>query len=127
MRARAGLEHAALVRRKPDELGALERPRAERRDRVGRPARAREQGPERLDVEAPRRLYVESLGTLLARTRRPADAVAPLRARALESAELVGLPADERRLLESGPRTPAELLRYGRAAAALERRARRLR
>jgi hypothetical protein len=93
-------------------------------------ARGRRLGPPEAaarELAPPRRLYVESLGTLLARTRRPADAVAPLRARALESAELVGLPADERRVLESGPRTPAELLRYGRAAAALERRARRVR
>jgi hypothetical protein len=93
-------------------------------------ARGRRLGPPEAparELAPPRRLYVESIGTLLARTRRPADAVAPLRVRALESAELVGLTADERRLLESGPRTPAELLRYGRAAAALERRARRLR
>jgi hypothetical protein len=93
-------------------------------------ARGRRLGPPEAaarELAPPRRLYVESLGTLLARTRRPADAVAPLRARALESAELVGLPADERHMLESSPRTAAELLRYGRAAAALERRARRLR
>lgn len=93
-------------------------------------ARGRRLGPPEAaarELAPPRRLYVESIGPLLARTRRPAEAVAPLRARALESAELVGLPADERRVLESDPGTPAEVLRYGRAAAALERRARRFR
>jgi Domain of unknown function (DUF4350) len=93
-------------------------------------ARGRRLGPPEepaRELAPPRRLFVESLGTLLARTRRPAEAVAPLQARALETAELLGLPDEERRALEAEPRNGAELLRYGRAAAALERRARRFR
>lgn len=91
-------------------------------------ARGRRLGPPEAaarELAPPRRLYVESLGTLLARTRRPSEAVEPLRTRALETAELLGVSGEERRELESSPRTGAELLRYGRAAAALERRARR--
>lgn len=74
------------------------------------------------ELAPPRRLYAESLGTLLARTRQPAAAVAPLRARALETAERLGVSADERRELEV-----ADPLRLGKLAAALERRAGRLR
>jgi hypothetical protein len=91
-------------------------------------ARGRRLGPPEAaarELAPPRRLFVESLGTLLGRTRRPAEAVEPLRRRALETSELVGLADEERRELESAPRSAAEVVRYGRAAAALERRARR--
>ena len=93
-------------------------------------ARGRRLGPAEpvaRELPPPRRLFVESIGTLLARTRRPAEAVAPLRERALEAAERLGVMPEERRVLEETPRTADELVRYGKAAAALERRGRRLR
>jgi hypothetical protein len=93
-------------------------------------ARGRRLGPPEAaarELAPARRLYVESLGTLLARTRRPAEALESLRKRSLENAELAGVSAEERRELEAGPRSSADLLRYGRAAAALERRLRRFR
>lgn len=93
-------------------------------------ARGRRLGPPEAatrELAPARRLYVESLGTLLARTRQPGEAVEPLRVRALETAELLGVSGALREELEGSPRTPAELLRYGRAAATLERRAGRLR
>ena len=89
-------------------------------------ARGRRLGPPEAasrELAPPRRLFVESLGTLLARTRRPAAAIAPLRERALATADRVGVTAEERRALEETPRTAADLVRYGRQAAALERRA----
>ena len=88
-------------------------------------ARGRRLGPAEAatrELAPPRRLYAESLGVLLARTRRPAAAVAPLRARALETADRLGVSAEERRELEV-----ADPLRLGQLAAALERRAGRLR
>lgn len=88
-------------------------------------ARGRRLGPaeaEQRELAPPRRLYAESLGALLARTRRPAAAVAPLRARALETADRLGASAEERRELEL-----AEPLGLGKLASALERRAGRLR
>jgi hypothetical protein len=88
-------------------------------------ARGRRLGPAEAaqrELAPPRRLYAESLGTLLARTRRPAAAVAPLRARAIETSDRLGASAEERRELEL-----ADPLRLGRLAAALERRVGRLR
>jgi hypothetical protein len=88
-------------------------------------ARGRRLGPSEAatrELAPPRRLYAESLGALLARTRRPAAAVAPLRVRALETADRLGVSADERRELEV-----ADPLGLGKLAAALERRAGRLR
>ena len=87
-------------------------------------ARGRRLGPAEAatrELAPPRRLYAEALGVLLARTRRPALAVAPLRVRALETADRLGVSAEERGALEAaGP------LRLGKLASALERRARRL-
>jgi len=88
-------------------------------------ARGRRLGPAEAatrELAPPRRLYAEALGVLLARTRRPAAAVAPLRARALETADRLGVSAEERHTLEV-----ADPLGLGKLAAALERRARRLR
>jgi Domain of unknown function (DUF4350) len=88
-------------------------------------ARGRRLGPPEAasrELAPPRRLFVESLGTLLARTGRPAEAVAPLRERALEAAERLGVTPDERRVLEETPRTADDLVRLGKATAALERR-----
>ena len=88
-------------------------------------ARGRRLGPAESatrELAPPRRLYAEALGVLLARTRRPALAVAPLRVRALETADRLGVSADERSALES-----ADPLGLGKLASALERRARRLR
>ena len=87
-------------------------------------ARGRRLGPaeETARQLAPARaLYVESLGAILARTRRPAEASAPLRARALAAASRLGVSADS---FEQEPRNAEELLRLGRAAAELERRGR---
>jgi Domain of unknown function (DUF4350) len=89
-------------------------------------ARGRRLGPPEAasrELAPPRRLFVESLGTLLARTRRPAEAVAPLRERALATADRLGVAPEERAALEETPRTTADFVRYGREAAALERRA----
>jgi hypothetical protein len=88
-------------------------------------ARGRRLGPVEAatrELAPPRRLYAEALGVLLARTRRPALAVAPLRARALETADRLGVSAEERSALET-----ADPLGLGKRAAGLERRARRLR
>jgi len=88
-------------------------------------ARGRRLGPPEAatrELAPPRRVYVESLGTLLARTRRPAEASEPLRARALETVERLGCSAEERHKLEHMPTNADELLRYGRTAASLERR-----
>lgn len=92
-------------------------------------ARGRRLGPAepvKRELAPPRRLFVESIGTLLARTRRPGEAIAPLRERTLATAARLGVSPEERRALEEEPQTTVELVRYGRAAAALERRARRL-
>lgn len=73
---------------------------------------------------APRRvLYVESLGALLARTRRPAEALEPLRKRALAAAARLPGTASERAALDSELRTPQQVVELGRVAARLERRA----
>jgi hypothetical protein len=88
-------------------------------------ARGRRLGPAEAatrELAPPRRLYAEALGVLLARTRHPAAALAPLRSRALETADRLGVSADERRELEA-----ADPLRLGGLAAALERRVGRLR
>lgn len=88
-------------------------------------ARGRRLGPAEAatrELAPPRRLYAEALGVLLARTRRPVAAVAPLRARALETADRLGISAEERRDLEV-----ADPLRLGKLASGLERRAGRLR
>ena len=87
-------------------------------------ARGRRLGPAEAasrGLAPPRRLYAEALGVLLARTRHPVEAVAPLRARALETADRLGVSADERARLEV-----AEPLALGTLAAALEQRAGRL-
>ena len=88
-------------------------------------ARGRRLGPAEAttrELAPPRLRYAESLGVLLARTRRPAGAVAPLRTRALETADRLGITADERRELEL-----ADPLALGKLASGLERRAGRLR
>ena len=85
-------------------------------------ARGRRLGPaeETARTLAPARaLYVESLGAILTRTRGPAEASEPLRARALAAAARLGVAGDA---FEREPKTPDDLLRLGRAAAELERR-----
>lgn len=89
-------------------------------------ARGRRLGPpeetER-ELAPPRALYVESLGALLARTRRRDGATEPLRARAQSHGERLGLSAAERALLAGEPSTACQLLELGRLAADIERRA----
>ena len=78
--------------------------------------------PEQRELAPPRALYVESLGALLARTRTPADALEPLRKRALAAAQRLPGTDEERGVLEQEPRTPEQVVELGRAAARLERR-----
>ena len=68
--------------------------------------------PDERELAPPRALYVESLGALLARTRRPAEALEPLRTRALAAAERLPPSDEDRHALEAEPRTP----RAGRRA-----------
>ena len=78
--------------------------------------------PEEREFAPRRALYVESLGALLARTRGPAEALEPLRARALAAAERLPGAEAERAVLEGEVRTPQQVVELGRVAARLERR-----
>jgi hypothetical protein len=108
-------------------------------------ARGRRLGPAQLparDLPPPRRVYVESLGGVLARVRRKEGAIAPVRARALSlladrarlgaspspaelraAGERLGLPADELDAL-LGPDKP-DVVAVGRALTRLARESRR--
>jgi uncharacterized protein DUF4350 len=105
-------------------------------------ARGRRLGPpERTarDLPPPRRLYVDSLAALLARSKRPRQAIAPVQAAVRErirdatrlpedadEASLraagagLGLGEDELTAVLGEPRTPAEVVAAGRALARLE-------
>ena len=105
-------------------------------------ARGRRLGPpepEARELPPPRRLYVESLAGVLARSRRPGEAVAPVRERAARllaeatpaasddaaraaAARRLGLGDAEVAVLEHEPRDGASVLAAGRALAQLERR-----
>jgi hypothetical protein len=78
--------------------------------------------PEEREFAPRRALYVESLGALLARTREPAEALEPLRRRALAAAERLPGADAERAVLEGEVRTPQQVVELGRVAARLERR-----
>jgi hypothetical protein len=78
--------------------------------------------PEEREFAPRRALYVESLGALLARTSGPAEALEPLRKRALAAAERLPGAEAERAVLESELRTPQQVVELGRVAARLERR-----
>jgi hypothetical protein len=97
--------------------------------------------PERTarDLPPPRRLYVDSLAAVLARSKRPQEAVAPVQAaarkRLVEAGRLpadadkasiraagsrLGLDDDELAAVLGAPRAPAEVVAAGRALARLE-------
>ena len=110
-------------------------------------ARGRRLGPperSERDLPPPRRAYVDSVAALLARSKRPQQAVAPVQAavreRIREAARLpddadeasvraagsgLGLGDDELGAALGTPRAPAEVLAAGRALARLERGRRR--
>jgi hypothetical protein len=89
---------------------------------VARGRRLGQPEPEQRELAPARALYVESLGTLLARTRSPAEALEPLRKRALAAAHRLPAADDELAVLEQDPRTQEQVVAFGRAAARLERR-----
>ena len=78
--------------------------------------------PEEREFAPRRALYVESLGALLARTREPAEALEPLRKRALAAADRLPGAEAERAVLEGEVRTPQQVVELGRVAARFERR-----
>jgi hypothetical protein len=89
---------------------------------VARGRRLGQPEPEEREFAPRRALYVESLGALLARTRGAAEALEPLRKRALAAAERLPGAESERGVLESEVRTPQQVVELGRVAARLERR-----